>query len=786
MEHPENQPTVIAGAQYRFTVLTEQLIRMEYSPDGVFEDRPTSMVQSRSFPPVQCRVFRTDRGIQLRTACINLYYDEKPFSPGGLWAENRSPCPGIFTTWHYGDPLQENLGGTGRTLDNVDGEMELEPGIASRMNGYSVLEDSRSPVLTGDGWFEGRKDGIKDLYLFCYGTDYKKAVRDYFRLCGQTPLLPRFALGNWWSRYYAYSGQEYLELMDRFRAKGIPLSTAVIDMDWHITKTGPEEKGWTGYTWNRELFPDPEGFLEELHRRGMKVTLNLHPAEGIQAHEACYSEAARRLGIDEKAHQRIPFEVTDRKFMEVYFDCALRPLEEQGVDFWWVDWQQGTQSAVPGVDPLWVLNHYHTLHAARDGKRPLILSRYGGPGSHRYPIGFSGDTVISWDSLRFQPYFTSTAANIGYGWWSHDIGGHMFGSRDPELQVRWLQFGAFSPILRMHSTNNRFNGKEPWNYAPEIERMMTEILRLRHRLVPYLYTMNWRCHTQGDLLAEPMYYACPEREEAYRVPNQYRFGSELMVMPITDPQIGELELGKAVGWLPEGQYYDFFTGMRYSGDRMLSVFRPLDAIPVFAKAGAIVPLAGKEEMGTANPRELEIVVFAGADGRFDLYEDDGESFGYRQGACSITELEFRWNDGENCTFRLKPGQSGAYLPEKRTYRLRFVGIDGVKARVKVNGEIFTRWEQGNAAPGVEIRLPELPIDAQVEVLLEGKLSLAHNPVLECQEHILNAAHIAYRLKDRIFQVLASGRDSAEIYASLLVLKVPRDLIEALMEPVDGK
>ena len=149
------------------------------------------------------------------------------------------------------------------------------------------------------------------------------------------------------------------------------------------------------------------------------------------------------------------------------------------------------------MDPLWLLNHYHYLDNCRTGQAGLILSRYGGPGSHRYPIGFSGDTIVTWESLAFQPYFTSTASNIGYTWWSHDIGGHMRGYYDEDLALRWLQFGVFSPINRLHSSCNAFNSKEPWFYSPETCRLMKQYLRLRHGLLPYLYTMNVATHEEG-------------------------------------------------------------------------------------------------------------------------------------------------------------------------------------------------------------------------------------------------------------------------------------------------
>ena len=784
----DSSPTMIIGERYRFTLLTSRLIRMEYDPEGIFEDRPTQMVQSRSFPPVPYQSWKTEKGLEIRTDSINLFYDEKPFSAAGLWAENRSACKGIYTTWHFGDSVKENLFGTTRTLDEVDGAAPLEAGILSRLCGYSVLEDSTAPVLTEDGWYEPRRNNIRDIYLFCYGTDYRQALKDFFRLCGAPPLLPRFALGNWWSRYYAYTDQEYLDLMDLFQQKGAPLSVAVLDMNWHITDVGCEGKGWTGYTWNRALIPDPAAFLRALHDRSLKVTLNLHPAEGIQAHEENYAAAARMLEKDAAQQQRIPFDCTDRSFMDAYFQLMLSPLEKDGVDFWWVDWQQGNTCAAPGVDPLWVLNHFHTKHCQDNQQRSLILSRYCGPGSHRYPIGFSGDSVISWASLHFQPYFTSTASNIGYGWWSHDIGGHTHGSRDPELQVRWLQFGVFSPVLRMHSTSNRFNSKEPWRYSAAIEKMMIDMLRLRHRLIPYLYTMNWRCHTQGELLIQPMYYAYPDQEEAYQVPNQYMFGSELMVMPITSPQISELEMGSVTGWLPSGVYYDFFSGRRYQGDRMIRVFRPLEQIPVFAKAGSILVLADDRTVqnGVRNPDALEIRVFAGTDGQFDLYEDDGESLAFRQGDSSLTHMNLQWNQGRNCTFMIRPDPSdAAWLPEKRSFHFRFVGLDqDVSPVVQVNGEeveVQRSYVENEYAWDVQL----LPVSRQscIEITFAGKAVPACNHTLTWQEQVLNRAHISYELKDRIYQVLSAGKDLTATFSELLAMQVSDDLIAALLEAV---
>ena len=510
------------------------------------------------------------------------------------------------------------------------GKVPMEHGILSR-NGFSVVDDSHSMALTEDGWVAPRQGSCEDLYFFGYAHRYLDCLKDFYYLCGKQPLLPRYAFGNWWSRYHRYTEEEYKELVERFEDEKLPFSVAVVDMDWHLVDDVDPKygSGWTGYTWNKNFFPDPKGFMSWLHEHNMKITLNVHPADGIRAYEELYPSIAEKMGIDPASEIAVQFDPADPHFMEVYLKDLHHPLEEEGVDFWWLDWQQGTVTKVPGLDPLWMLNHYHYLDSSWKGNRPLTFSRYAGVGSHRYPVGFSGDTVISWESLAFQPYFTNTASNVGYGWWSHDIGGHMMGIRDDELMARWVQYGVFSPINRLHSTDNPFNGKEPWKFDKITQRVMEEYLRLRHGMVPYLYTMNRRANYEDLPLIQPMYYLEPERDEAYQVPNEYYFGSELLVSPITEKQDPETRAAKAHTWLPEGMWADFFTGMVYQGGRMLDLWRGVEDLPVLMKAGAIVPMKDMADYdsSTDNPKAMEVRVFPAEDGSFTLWEEPGRYTG---------------------------------------------------------------------------------------------------------------------------------------------------------------
>ena len=605
---------------WRITVLTSRLFRLEYSTEQQFEDRLSQIVVNRDFDEVACTFSLDGDAVRITTADSVIWFNRDSFD-----FSVESPCGG--SVWSWGAPLH-NLGGTARTLDNADGAIPLEDGIFSE-EGIGILED-RSCLLNDSGELCPRSSDRIDLYVFLYGKRFEEGLRAFYQLSGSTPLLPRFALGNWWSRFWPYTQREYLELMDRFDQECLPVSVSVLDMDWHLTNVPEGYSGWTGYTWNRELIPNPKELLSQLHQRGKHVTLNLHPADGVQPFEEGYRRMAKSMGLSPDVNKTIPFDFVDDRFRAGYFDALLHPLEQEGVDFWWIDWQQGTQSKIPGLDPLWLLNHYHFLDAAKEGKQPLILSRYAGPGSHRYPIGFSGDTVVSWDSLKFQPYFTATAANIGYGWWSHDIGGHMNGVRDDELACRWVQFGVFSPINRLHSTCNRFAGKEPWKYRRDIREIMGRFLRLRHQLIPYLHTMNHRSHEEGIPLIRPMYHGWPDSEDAYRCPNQYEFGSQMIVAPVVTPGDPKQGVSETDVWLPDGTYFDFFTGIRYKGGRWVRAYRPLSSIPVFVKAGGIIPM---EECDSS----LLLLVYPDADGHFTLYDD------LDNGECKQTEIHLLWD-----------------------------------------------------------------------------------------------------------------------------------------------
>ena len=764
------EASIVQGPKYRFTVLTSCMIRMEYDENGIFEDRATQCVLNRDFPLVDFQVKETEEELHIITENLHLTYTKQVFTRNSLNIRVLGNLSDFLSVWYFGESI-DDLGGTARTLDGKNGSCALQSGLMSK-GGFSVLDDSKSLLLLENGWVEPRKNRGLDIYFFGYGRKYKECLKDFYKLSGSTPILPRYAMGNWWSRYYKYTEKSYLELMEKFEDEEIPFSVAVIDMDWHLVDIDPSiGSGWTGYTWNREYFPDPAGFLKQLHDKNLKVTLNVHPADGVRRHEDRYMDMVKELGDGIKEGEAVEFDITDPCFLEAYFKILHEPLEEDGVDFWWIDWQSGNTTKVEGLDPLWMLNHYHYLHNCRDGKRGLCFSRYAGPGSHRYPIGFSGDTIITWESLDFQPYFTATAANIGYTWWSHDIGGHMMGYMDHELAVRWIQFGVFSPVNRLHSSSNPFTVKEPWNYPTEKAEIMKRYLRLRHMFVPYLFTMNEICHSQGVPLVEPIYYEHPWEEEAYQYGNEYYFGTQLLVCPVTTPTEKSVLRARTQAWLPEGIWFDFFTGRIYQGNRHVVLWRRLEEMPVFAKAGAIIPLSKdwKEDINR-NPEKLEILIFPGNDGKFSLYEEF-------DGAAVWSDFVMDWEKGM-VTVKIRGGERNEI---KRRYQFVFPcwKVAG-KPEVRVNGnEIIPEMDEGGNAV-------KLKIDSDIEV---ASISIDWKETPQVSEtdyrqeifDFLKEAQISFTQKEQIYRLIEKYGKNPLIIQELSALHLGKEVYEVVCE-----
>jgi alpha-glucosidase (family GH31 glycosyl hydrolase) len=756
----------LQGDKWRIQVLTDGLVRCEWADDGHFEDRASTFAINRDLPPAKFRQYEKGGMLNIVTERFRLVYDKKPFSSSGLFLDVLSKDLHWANRWRFGD-FSSSLGGTARTLDHVDGRCELGPGVVST-KGYAALDDRETLLFDGNNWVSGRRPGNRqDLYVFAFGLDHHDAIKAFYAISGSQPLLPRFTFGNWWSRYHEYSAQEYNDLMDQFASDDIPLSVAVIDMDWHLVQEKRvTHRGWTGYSWNKDLFPDPAAFLEGLRKRNLKVTLNDHPAEGIHAFEDVYAAMAKEMDFDVSNQDPILFDSVNPTFLKAY----LKMWRSLGIDFDWIDWQQGTESVIPGVDPLWLLNHYHYLENRHVNRIPLIFSRYAGPGSHRYPVGFSGDSHVTWGSLDFQPEFTATASNIGFGWWSHDIGGHMFGERDDEMVTRWVEYGCFSPFLRLHSTSSRWMSKEPWRFSAEAHDAIRSLMRFRHRLIPYLHTMNVRSAEENEPLVQPVYWRHSRRDEAYEHRNSYYFGSSLFVAPITTQRSTSSLLGKSQAWLPPGpnRYVDLFSGLSYAADTLHSFYRPLGQIPVLLPEGSILPLDGalRPKNGVHNPQSLELVLVPGQDASFCLVEDPADDAGAADSSSHASQRRSTFTYKHSAR-QLTVKVDGPALPN-RTIAVRVVGTrDGSFVPLAAN-----------AIPGPQIaRMSGETLDFPLEVSLEPGAP----PLAKTLEPLVDKLQCPFQDKDRIWNAVAKGNSAVAKIGKLLQLGLSEDLTGPIVE-----
>ena len=775
--------------QVRFTVISDGAVRLEYAPDGQFTDNKSFMAVNRDYEPVDYKV-KQGSWIEITTPLLKLRYKKGSgvFTDKNLVITSASKKKDAFRfTWKPGMKQQQNLKGTFRTLDGYDGDvrtfdtpegkkgehMEIEDGIIAR-DGWTLIDDSKSLLFDGDPkweWVTERKNtNGQDWYFMAYGTDYKRALKDYTRFAGKMPLPPRYAFGYWWSRYWLYSDKEVRNLAKDLRNYGFPLDVLVIDMDWHYTEK--DRGGWTGWTWNKELFPNYRRLLKDLNDDNLKVTLNLHPADGVDWYEEKYPEVARAMGVDPATKQRIDWLGSDKKFMTTMFDKILNPMMADGVDFWWLDWQQHIydRKLTTLKNTWWTSRCFFTNMQQYTEKRPMIYHRWSGLGNHRYQVGFSGDAIITWKSLDFQPYFNHTASNVLYGYWSHDLGGHMGGIDrvDPEMYTRWMQFGAMSPIMRTHSTKNIKLKKEPWVFDYDITLVLRNTVRQRYTMAPYIYSMARRAYDDAIALCRPMYYDYPKAQEAYDFRNEYMFGDQMLVSPITSPMTGTYSVQKT--WLPEGEWFELATGTLLKGGSTVERTYAIDEYPIFVKAGAVLPFyTDKVQNLQGNDEDVVVAVFPGAEGgSFSMYEDNGDDQKYAT-EYATTALSSRV-EGNELTVTIG-ARKGSYkdMPAQRRFSVkvynRFLPIaatvNGKPAKCSYCGEDFA----------VIVEVPETDCSvekvvkltfADTAVSLDGMKARAHRIAKEMEAMKYRDAGVVFRQPFGILGSVSEAMDYAKL------------------------
>jgi alpha-glucosidase (family GH31 glycosyl hydrolase) len=738
MEHE-----VVIGTQARFCLLSDGVVRLEYAPDGAFEDRRSLRAVEAKQPKAFAE--RAEHGgiIELKSARFTIRYapDGREFHAGNLQVFR----PDGTRLWQPGQVDHHNLGGAHLAMDCIQrgiipagvhpagdahhdnsekshlwnymfndqvtqdpdahyygGMVSLEqlvamkpldqmaphiqkllverakypPGILSR-SGYFLYNDSATPVYGPDDWPAERPAGKQDWYLFVYGDDFTAALANYRRVFGASLVVPRYSLGLWFSRYPTFNQQGLLDLIDQFKAHDLPLDVMVLDLEWH-------QRGWFGFDWDRTHIPEPQQLLDHFHAEGIHCTLNLHP-DGVPRDDSRFPEFLEKAELSDDANPEpgsvfkdidLSRRQTARAFLEVFH----QPVEQQGVDFWWIDGAGRTTHTTVGSQ-FWTNEIYqrHITQAFPD-RRPLVFTRSAGFGSHRFPFHFTGDTYSQFEVLRSQVEYTLRAGHIGQSFVTHDIGGHMCKHRhiDSELLCRWYQFGAMSPIFRLHSSGG--SERLPWLYGDRVVECLKAAMRFRMELLPYLYSLAWQSSEQCLPLCRSNALMQPGWQAGGDIWDSYWLGDRLYCAPILDAG------GHRKVLLPRGIWYDGVTGEQISSDGLTPrfVLHEDNAAPLhYLKAKSIIPRQAYCHRAGLVPDTI-ILDYYPAPGpvqdAFGLYEDDGLSNDYQKGAFGLTTLAV---SGEGrLTFSILPDAGAQRLaPAHRTWELHWHGADAVRVHV---------------------------------------------------------------------------------------------------------
>lgn len=740
--------TMLIGKKYRITILTERLIRLEYNEDGVFEDRPTRLVLNRNFEKINFNVKQDDKYLEITTKYFKLTYNkEAQFKGSTLNPASNLKIELLNTTkvWHYEHKEIRNFG-TASYIDDNNNKVIMHKGLYST-DGFVSIDDSLDDVFLEDGTISKRdKKGI-DIYVFMYLKDFALALRDYFMLTGYPSLIPRYALGNWWSRNVNYNDYTLNTLINDFNRYEIPISVLLFNHNWHIRNNNLK----TGFTWNKENFKTPYEMINSIHKRNIKIGLNIDPSEGFYPYEENFNKAKEYLEVDKNGI--IPFNVIEPKVLDVYFKVFIHPLETLGADFFWIDTDYNKK------DLLFYLNHYHTYDSLRnDTKRPLIMSYDSRIANHRYPILYSGNSIVSWDTLKKIPTYNSSASNNGVSFWSHDIGGFHNGIEDGELYTRFVQLGTFSPILKFGGESGKYYKREPWLWSNDVYENTKDYLNLRHKLIPYIYTESYKYHKYGMPIIQPIYYKYPEMYDDVNFKNEYYFGTEFFVSPILSKKNVVMNRVVHKFFLPDGVWYDFVTGKKFPGGKSyISFFRDSD-YPVFAKAGSIIPMGMNTDINDTNPpKNMEIQVFPGVSNSYELYEDDGVSNMYKKGFYLLTNIEYNYlPNNYTIIIRSIDGKSGI-VPDMRNYKIRFRNTKRANEVIAYFNSNQLNVNSYVSGPDFIVEINDVPTVGQLSINCKGKdIEIdAVRLINEDIASIISDLQIKTELKEKIDSIIFS-------------------------------
>ena len=746
-----NIESVIKGDKYRITILTDGLYRLEYSEEGKFTDLPTELVINRNFVKPEFSVKEDNNYLEITTKYVKIMYTKNKNFDSGKVNPAKNLSVKILNTdrfWYYNHPEARNIGTIGYSIDdkvskvNKLSDLKLEKGLYS-YDSFVSLDDSNSKLLNEDGIFVDKEYKSIDVYLFVY-NDFTKCLKDYFELTGYPSLIPRYALGNWWYKNDDYNDNDIALLLDNFRNNKIPLSVFELNSSWH-TKKDIKKKNTNGFTFNKEKYKDPTSFINYLHKTGVYLGLPVNPFNGFYDNDEYYEKALSYL---EEKDGSIPFNVFDPKVVDVYLKLFMHPLDNVGVDFYDIDYNSD-------LNNLTYLKHYLYKDMSRNfKKRPMIISSNTSVVSHRYSIIDAPKLNVDWDSLKIVNLYNIMSSTKGLTWWMHDAL-YSGGVEDNELYTRYIELLTFSPLLRLSSDKGKYYKREPWRWSIKTNTIVNEFLTLRHKLIPYIYSEAYK-YSKGDLLIKPLFFDNPNLYDDETYYNEYYFGSELLVSPIIKRK--DMVMNRSIQkiYMPEGTWYDFFSGKKYPGGKeYVSFYREQD-YPVFAHAGSIIPMGLNDNINDTNsPKNMEIHIFPGKNNTYHMYEDDGVSSMYEKGYYLLTDIDYNYMPNNyTVIIRAVDGKSGI-IPDHRNYKIVFRNTKKADDVTVYSNDIKMEYKSYVNGPDFIVEITNAKTIGQITINCKGKdieidaLRIINNDI----ERILSDIEIPTLIKEKVDAVL---------------------------------
>jgi len=727
----------------KLQLCTPSVIHVLYSPTTSFPNQPDYVVINHDCPTPQWKLDSTDADVTITTATLKItvakndgsitYRDlqdkqlvqeaSRRLTPVSVNGENTYRAESFVNIYGsheglYG--LGQHQAGVwnyrGESVDISHDNTNISIPLMLSSNGYGIFwnNTSRSRFNNRFANYLYISSEVADVidYYFLYGPDFDQIIAEYRQLTGEAPLFGKWAYGFWQCKNRYKSQDEILKIAKKYRDDQIPIDNIVQDWFWW------NRKGEHVFNSN---YPDAETMIEALHKQNFHFMISVWPffEPGSSAYE---SMERNHWFVDKFKYAKPPYhtdgmavyDATNPEARKFYWDLMNDALFKIGVDAWWLD---TTEPETEGQEDNILLNHklaigsgnrYVNLYplmttgavhdgqrAASDDKRVFILSRSAFAGDQRYGVtAWSGDINSDWFSFRRQIPAGLNFSLSGMPYWTTDIGGFVFAKTDNpeyrELFLRWFEYGTFCPIMRVHGTRSP-DENELWSYGPDAQKILVGYDRFRYRLLPYIYSLAWKTTSEGYTPMRPLVMDFRDDENARNIGDQFMFGPAFLVNPVTEPGVNRRRI-----YLPKGTWYGFWTGWDIDGGRFIDVAAPLEHIPLFVRAGSIVPLGPKMEWSTEKPADhIELRVYPGADGDFTLYEDENDNYNYEKGAHAT--IPMHWDDAaKKLTIGSRVGTFPGML-EERTFHVVFVhdnhggGMEPVAGDqdVKYSGQLVT-------------------------------------------------------------------------------------------------